>query len=333
MGLQAGFKRSSCTRTRYGAAALAVDPAWVKVHPTGVRKIIITSGLEVGITAEVRFKATFDVRPGDFLYFSAFDLSLYVYQIIPEQATSRALCQEVPQFIPDEFDRQIVEQFWKVTENGGSIVADEFGRLNINMPDPSVDEFGNGSRLTQTLTGDFDVYAKIEGIAPGGSYYAVEGLIAYLDSTHYCGAVKVHDSSAAPNQHWFARVDKVDTSYDGETEPQGFLGSYLRLRRSGNVLTCLASSSIADFGPVSEDEWAVLESTGDRFFSDDPLEVGLCGYRVGAAQEVEYECIKNWVATSTASTLDGFLKTGMTAYFADREHRFRFIVNTHFGRT
>jgi hypothetical protein len=297
MGMQRGFNRSTCTRTRYGVADITIDPAWLRVHPTGNRKVIITGGQEVGITAEVRVRATADVRPLDFLYFADLNLRMIVYQIIPEQATARALCQEVPQFIPDEFNRIIVEEFWTQTLNGGAITADEFGFLEIAMPAPGSHELGQGARLTQLLAGDFDVVAKLDTVSPLGTYRYVTGLIAYQDATHYCAAVRVGDNTLTPNT-WLTRVDKVGASYDDEDNVEATSGAYLRIRRIGNVLTCFYSAVTTAAGPTSESDWGVLESTGDRFFSSAALAVGLAGYRVGSAQTAEWDWIKPWLPTA-----------------------------------
>jgi len=281
------------TRTRYGEEDATIDPAWVHVLRAGApNKIAGAFGAEIGISAEIRVKASADVQAGDFLYAMALGVRFLCYQIIPGRSQNIALVQQLPLFIPDDFNLQIIEDFWVQTPRAGSLSADEFGFLEIGMPEVDGDTFGEGARITQILTGDFDVYANLDTVSPLGTYHYITGLIAFEDGTHYCGAVRIGHNSNTPNT-WITRVDKVGASYDGESEDSITTGKYHRIRRVGNVLTCFYSSASP---PESESDWVVMGSTGDRFYSSAALEVGLCGaIYSGDPQTAQWDWIKPWV--------------------------------------
>ena len=281
------------TRTRLGAEPATLDPAWLRVLRSGDRRIVITAGQEVGVTAEVRVPGASDVEPGDFLFYAPRGLSLYVYQVIPEQSTLLCLCQQVQEFLPDEFDLTDVEGFWSQTLNGGTISVPGFGFLSLGLPQPSPARIGSGVRLLQTISGDFDVYALLAGFGPGGLGAGDEvafGIIAYLDSTRYVAAAHYQTNSANGS----VRIDFDGTSYDFDGSP-GVSGNWLRLKRTGQLFYAYTASTF----PTQESDWTELGATGDQFISAADVGVGLAGHRVDAtAQTANIDYIRNWMAES-----------------------------------
>jgi hypothetical protein len=302
MGMQRGFARTSMKRTRYGVAEITINPAWLKIYPTGVRKIIITLGVEVGITAEVRVKATADVAVGDFLYEATRGQRFYVYQLIPEQATVLLMCQQVPKFIGDEFDNLQVEGFWSQLLNGGSLSESAFaGQIELAPPVPVVQVATNGLFLYQVISGDFDVFARLavtNNLSGLNAHYGYLGArvsgAAYLGA--YIGTKGTNGASVA------VRLDQYGTLAGQQDETTAaVVVNFVRLRRVGVVLHTYYSTNGDTNVPNSEDDWVELEGSGFVASSGADVELGLGCYitsNVPAGNRTISKYIRNFFATA-----------------------------------
>lgn len=316
MGMQRGFSRSQMTRTRYGVADITVDPAWVRVHPTGQRKIIVTSGAEVGITAEVRFVASADVAVYDFLYFAPLKLRLFVYQIIPEQATSRALCQEVPAVIPDEFDNAFIEPWWTQALAGGAISEGSIPDVIVFTPNvPGVQLTGNAAFIYQTISGDFDVYTRLgvtnSGLADGQSNRGFIG--ARLDTSH---GVYIGNHSYRTGIQYFSdivAIDQYGASAGQQDEwSQGNGVNFVRLQRRGVTFHAYYCTNGAANVPASESEWIEADRAGQIVTGGGPVQLGIGGYLSNATIDTSaFFYFRNWIPGAQATVIKGTLRTGV----------------------
>ncbi len=300
----------SVTRTRTGAADVNISPAWIRVLRTGQRKVIGTLGAEIGITAEVRVPSSADVVPGDFLYYAAKNLRLLVYQVIPEQSTLLCMCQQVPQFIPDEFDRSIIEAFWTQSLAGGTAQAQGLGLLEITVPTPATQVAGNGAFIFQVIKGDFDVYARLDitntGLAGAQVAYGLLG--ARLIGTSTGVYIGNRGKTAAPGGNVVV-IDQYGASAQDEIlGPDGeAMAKWVRLQRRGSVFYCYYSSQGGVRGPSSEQEWTFFDRSATIVSGSGDVQLGICGYKSsGAGSSIcRSEWIRNWQATSFATRVKG----------------------------
>jgi hypothetical protein len=286
--------RTTLTRTRYGVADAVIDPAWLAVHPTGVRKVIISGGKEVGITASVRALRTAGLKIGDFLYESSLNLRLTVLQIIPEQTTEVALCQQVPQFIPDEFHNGSIEGFWTASQAGGTITETEpVGGILIIYPTIQTGLAGAGPLLYQTVSGDFDIFCRVAVTNAGlGAGQFVYGLIgARIDSTHgvYVGLRRSTDAAE------MVRIDQYGGGAGQQSEVVSVTGvNFVRMRRQGTAFRAYYSTAAVDNPPETESGWAEIKQTSNEQVSGASVQLGLSSWANAAAlDEADFDYVRN----------------------------------------
>ncbi|MEW6129597.1 MAG: hypothetical protein AB1757_21330 [Acidobacteriota bacterium] len=274
-------------RQRYGVADVTIDPAWLQVLKAGTRKAIITSGAEVGISAEMRARNDADIKVGDTLYYAARGQRFNVQQVIAEAATLQALLQQIPRFIPDEFDNLFFEPFWSQRLNGGAISETSSpGSVEFTAPSPAVQLASNGLFVYQTLSGDFDVFARISvsntltgaqlhfGYLGARIAASVNGV--YIGNKGYAGG-----SDNVRLDQYGASAGQQDESIDTTAK------NFVRIKRTGAVFHTYYSNNGASQIPSSESDWIEVEPAGTQVTSAADVEVGLGCYKtVGAAANV-----------------------------------------------
>lgn len=288
--------RTKFTLYRPGSATTtSVAPAWLDIYsqPIGAPAVIARGGVSAGVTGRATFHRAQDVQVGDILLEKSTARSFSVIQIYLKGAQKYALLTEILPPIPDDFETGVIEQYWAQTPAGASIfsILKPTGRLNL-AGGPSAAYPSAGSRLTQSLNGDFDIWTKLESDAGGGASirYPLIGAIDVSGAGAYVGL----KNNGAAN---FVRIDEVSAGSITETVSvaAGGTSGYVRLRRIGITLHSYYSLSATE--PAVEADWTEIQMPLFPFTSLATLSVGAFGYcNTGTGSALYWAFLRNWQA-------------------------------------
>ena len=286
--------RTKFTLYRPGNTTTAtIAPAWLDIYsqPIGAPAVIARGGVSAGITGRADFHRAQDVRVGDILFEMSSGRSFSVIQIYLKNAQKYALLTEVLPPIPDDFETGVLEKYWTETLAGSSVfsILKPTGRLNL-ASGPSAAYPSAGSRLTQSINGDFDIWTKLESDAGGGAAirYPLIGAIDISGAGAYVGL----KNNGAAN---FVRIDEVSAGSITETVSVAASGTagYVRIRRRGITLHSYYSLSATD--PATQADWTEIQMPLFPFTSLTALSVGIFGYcNAGTGSALYWEFMRNW---------------------------------------
>ncbi len=286
------------TRTKFtlyrpgSTTTTTLTPAWLDIYsqPIGTAEVIARGGVSAGVTGRAAFHRAQDVRVGDILFEPSSNRSFSVIQIYLKAAQKYALLTEILPPIPDDYETGVIEKYWTETLAGASLfsILKVTGRLNL-AGGPSAAYPSAGSRLTQSINGDFDIWTRLESDAGGGAAirYPLIGAIDVSGAGAYVGL----RNNAAAN---FVRIDEVSAGSITETlsVAAGGTAGYVRMRRRGITLHSYYSLSAT---PTTEADWAEIVMPLFPFTSLATLAVGIFGYcNTGTGSALYWEFLRNW---------------------------------------
>ena len=199
----------------------------------------------------------------------------------------------------DEFNNQAISATWTQRNGtGGNFAEDVNGMLRITSS--SGDTFNtqfDPAYLHQSVSGNFDVYTKVE-VPNIDSPYETAGIIFYLDDSNWvsCGIV-----STTVSETNFNRIDTNNNSSVGNDSPSGTGESpcWLRMRRVGSDFNCYYALST----PTINSDWTEIPPASNKITSNSEGRVGIYTKHSGGSQFVgSFDYFRNFVGSTPPPT-------------------------------
>ena len=197
----------------------------------------------------------------------------------------------------DEFNDQAISTIWaERVGTGGNFVEDASGMLKITSSSGGVihTQF-DPAYLHQPVSGDFDIYVKVEA-ADIDTPYETAGIIFYLDDSNWvsCGLLSIRASEIT-----FNRIDTNNQSSSARDLPSGTGRSpcWLRMKRVGSDFNCYYALST----PTVNNDWIEIPSTSTTVTSNSDGRIGIYAKHLsGGSQFIgSFDYFRNFAGGTT----------------------------------
>lgn len=287
--------RRQFTRYRRGVPGTAptVGPGWLDIYNRAIGPVPSISNVRSS-SGQIDFGRGVSLYRGDILKDTNSSRLYFIIQLQERPSGVRAIVAELFAPIPDELECGIIEAWWTDAGVGTWAMDATSAELGVSGAGLTSNNELGIPFLYQTVSGDFDVYAKVKTSAGSGLVARYVGIKAGSSNDLSAAFVGIKNNGSAAF-HFAQRTASTNASAAGSAYGNDLYG-WVRLKRAG----CRFAGyySIAAKIPARDADWVEIPDANVWLTFDD-VRLGFAAYCDGTLgmPTILFKSMRNWITT------------------------------------